>query len=224
MKPTVKRATLILTILTIGLSLLNFLPAVVVNADIDAKETSKQSDYSTTLNESIIKKADQYIYVSDNQYRLRSSDDLKLDSDQISLINKTLEKSNENIIAQKLIIDPETKIAFPSGQGQRLLSRAAYNKNYTYKNFWWGTRYYFTSNAAVEQLAHNFNQKANILTAGGILGGVVSVGSVVAIAGATAWFFNKMASDLRYYNSTHVHNQIYMDLNMSLSYSFHILK
>lgn len=53
---------------------------------------------------------------------------------------------------------------------------------------------------------------------------VASAGSAVAIAGVSSLFFSEMASDLRYYNSTHIHNQIYMDLNMTLSYSFHVLK
>lgn len=223
MKSITKITAVFLASLTLGTGLVTCVPVLTVNADTSVKKADIQGDISTDLlSESVINYADQYISVVNNQYVLNLPSNSDLSTDQIVAIKNTIAESNINIVTQGLVIDPITRIAniaIPV-----ITPRAAYNKNFTYKNFWWGTRYYFTSNAAVEQLAHNFDQKAQTLMVGGIIGGVASAGSAVAVAGVGSLFFSKMASDLRYYNSTHIHNQIYMDLNMALSYSFHILK
>ena len=40
---------------------------------------------------------------------------------------------------------------------------------------------------------------------------------------STAAWLAMMSNDLGYYNATHIHNQIYMDVNYDMVYSMHVL-
>lgn len=172
---------------------------------------------NTELTNTEIQTIDSYITVSQNQYVLTSEGKKVLSEEQIQQAESLITASNKNISNNRLIIDPETKEAI---EYNPFMSFAAYNKHYTYAWEWFGGRYYFTSNAAVEELAYKFRSHANNLALVGVVGGPAST----ILAGAGAWKYNQIANDLEYYNSTHSHNQIYMDLNWNMSYSFHILQ
>lgn len=57
----------------------------------------------------------------------------------------------------------------------------------------------------------------------GAIGSVFSYGSAAAVAGIANTYFTQLSAGLNYYNNNHSHNQIYMDVNWSGGYSFHIL-
>ncbi|MGM9911715.1 MAG: hypothetical protein ACI31N_09090, partial [Lacticaseibacillus absianus] len=83
----------------------------------------------------------------------------------------------------------------------------------SYKLFWWGTRYYFRSNAAVYQMDHELDGYMTALAITGTLAAVVSSGAATAVSGSVAAYLNKVKSDLDYMNNTHPHSYLYMDVN-----------
>lgn len=186
-------------------------------------ENSVNSQAYSKVSENDIQSIDPYVEVIHNQYVLSKNGNEKLSQNQIIKAEKTIKKANEFVNSHNLIIDPETKDAIVYSP---FISFAAYNKHYTYAWKWFGGRYYFTSNAAVRELAQRFRSHANNLSYGSaavsFLGPAATIVSAVGSIGATR--YNQMASDLEYYNAQHSHNQIYMDLNWNGSYSFHILK
>ena len=114
---------------------------------------------------------------------------------------------------------------------------AAYNKNYTTKAFWWGKRYYFTSNIAVTRGARYFRHIASLRNDQSLflsaLGDSIAYASPYATlaanvasmgVGYVAGQYNGAASALVSYNNRHRHNQIYLDMNRTFQYSLHILK
>lgn len=193
--------------------------AQVVSAN--AVSTAK-SDSNTAVSESLISRIDEYVVIKNNQYVLELPDNVKdlFTSDEIAQVENNISKANENVDQSSLLIDAETKTTESESQ---TTTAAAYNKHFTWKNFWWGTRYYFTSNAAVDEFVWDFTNKSIVL---GALGAAGSLGGVVPglIGAVGAAYFAKVANDLNYYNQRHSHNQIYLDMNYSLGYSFHILK
>lgn len=115
-----------------------------------------------------------------------------------------------------------TATTHQSKQASRTV-KTTWQKNYTSASFWWGTRYYFTSNQAVVQMQAEHANNALAWGAVGAIGGAIS-GGVTFIAGeATAIYFTKQANDLSYYNARHRHHRIYMDVTATGIYSLHVL-
>ena len=126
-------------------------------------------DSSKGLSESKIKQIDPYISVANNQYQLSEKAFDVFSQQELQVIQNTIKEANTNIAQQHLKIDAQTKEAISPIQ-----SKAAWDSHYTTANFWWGTRYYFTSNEAVAQMQHE-------LTGGAIAWGIAgAVGSIVA--------------------------------------------
>ena len=81
-----------------------------------------------------IQSADKYVVVSGNRYRLSAAAAAKeFSTEQLIEINQSIEQANKNVVEQQLQIDAKTKTAQPIVE-----LFAAYNTNYTTKNFWWG--------------------------------------------------------------------------------------
>ena len=98
----------------------------------------------------------------------------------------------------------------------------AHHKYFTYRNFTWGTRYYFSTNAAVAQMQSDLTNKCLIIGGAGAAASVIG-GAIPGLIGTFgAGYFEKMSSDLGAYNAAHSNKQIYMDLNWAGIYSFHI--
>lgn len=181
-----------------------------------------KNNTNKVVSDSLVSRIDDYVVVKNNQYVLELPDNVKTQFtlDEMTQVENSIIKANEHVDKNSLAINAGTKTTDSSIQ---TMNRAAYNKHFTWKNFWWGTRYYFTSNAAVNEFYWTFTNVSIVmggLAAVGSLGGAVA-GILPAVTGA---YFAKVANDLNYYNQRHVRNQIYMDMNYSLGYSFHILK
>ena len=87
--------------------------------------------------------------------------------------------------------------------------------------FWWGARYYFRSNAAVYQMDHDLDNYTLGFGGVGVLATIFSGGIAAAVAGAAGLYFQKMKSDLDYYNNTHLNNYINMDVDRTGYYSIY---
>lgn len=98
----------------------------------------------------------------------------------------------------------------------------AHHKYFTYKNFSWGTRYYFSTNAAVAQMQSDLTDKSLIIGGAGTAASLIG-GAIPGLIGTFgSGYYVKMSSDLGAYNAAHSNKQIYMDINWAGIYSFHI--
>lgn len=170
------------------------------------------------LSEAQVNRINPYITVSNNQYHFNAQTLNDFNQQELQIIDDSIQQANVNIIQQHLTINVQTKIATSTIQ-----SKAAWNSHYTSANFWWGTRYYFTSNQAVTEMQYQLTNGAIAWGIAGAIGGVLSGGGAAVVAAAPAAWLGKMSNDLGYYNSTHSHNQIYMDVNYAGNYSMHVL-
>lgn len=110
------------------------------------------------------------------------------------------------------VINPETK---------EVMTITTFVSGLSTKWFWWGERYYFTSNAAVANVSHRMRNQADTLAGLGVLGTVLSSGTAAVVGGSAAIYFNNVANNLDYYNSIHIHSHIYMDMGYSDYYTLH---
>lgn len=211
-----KLTTVVLTSVTLSSA---FLPLANISANTNT-EVVKPANQQLQTSDDDIQSLDKYVTVVNNQFVLSVPNNANVSNELIVKAQEAINQSNQSITKNRSIINVNTKTVTPN---PIFSSKAAWHSYYTYANLWWGTRYYFTSNAAVEMLAHDFDTKAAMITAGGIAATAVSAGSAVVLAGAGALYYSTMAANLRYYNSTHMQNQIYMDLNYAGVYDFHVL-
>lgn len=73
----------------------------------------------------------------------------KFDDSEIYSIKKLISESNTQVRHDHSQIDTSDKsLEVNSGDASPFVSFASTRKEYTYKHFWWGTRFYFRSNAA----------------------------------------------------------------------------
>lgn len=134
----------------------------------------------------------------------------EFNNNEISIIKGMISKSNSEVQHTDGKIDLSDK-SFDTNvnNSSPFISFASTNKRYTYRHFWWGTRFYFRSNAAVNQMVHELKASASNLAAFGVgAGGAAMVAGPYAaipgmLLGFAAWKYNKMADDLQYYNETH---------------------
>lgn len=142
---------------------------------------------------------DKLVSVQNNQYVLLQDTTQVLSAKQYHMLLDQLSNINQLVVTDHDIIDPTTK-SFDYGISSR-------TDNPTYKGFWWGTRYYFTSNAQVDTMVYDLNSAANARYS---FGGIPIVGALLTWDGAR---LSQAALDLNRYNQLHIHDHIYMDLN-----------
>lgn len=183
----------------------SYLLNIPVNADtVQSVGTVESSKASTTTDNH--KFFDAYVSVKDNQFILNIPQDIQLNQKEVEQVEQQISDVNSKIKANKLTINQTTKEI--SSQSPTLKS-----SGYTYGNFWWGTRYYFRSNAAVYAMDHDLDNWS-------IMSGVTALWApAVAVLGAA--YFQKVKSDLDYYNNTHSKNYIDMDVNWAGVYSIY---
>ncbi|MFT8879448.1 MAG: hypothetical protein ABF913_07830 [Oenococcus sp.] len=208
----IKKVSAVATSFFVGSLLLAGVANRSTSADVPPESSNIYTNASAQ--EATVNTANQYVTVKNNRYILNLPVGTGFTDQQITMVQDMINKANDTVSSQNLIINPITKTSSIRSNVLGISLRAASNGRYTFTNFWWGTRYYMRSNAAVEQLAHEFTGYAQVLTAG----------AAGVVAGAGALFYNNMASNIRYYNSTHSKNQIYMDFSWSGIYSLHVLK
>ena len=78
-----------------------------------------------------------------------SASDFDTNDSEIYSIKKLISESNTQVRHDHSQIDTSDKsFEVNSGDASPFVSFASTRKEYTYKHFWWGTRFYFRSNAA----------------------------------------------------------------------------
>lgn len=227
-------ALLSTTLLTSTLSLTNTTVSAttsVLEVQYSKPSSTNSSERSENkLTDSEINEIDKYIRVKNNQYVLNDSNNSELTEGEITVAKKVIEESNQDIKNNHEVINPITKTIDeknnPININSRftILARSSKNSRYTWKKFWWGTRYYFRSNAAVYQMDHELDDYSLACGVVGTIGALASAGTASAVGGLSAAYFQKIKSDLDYMNNTHPHNYLYMDVNRTGIYSIKVLK
>lgn len=214
--------------------------AEVVAADAvqqpNQKGISSEKNNDIKLSQEQIDQFDKFVVVKDNSYVLDSKVNQNFSTNEVLVVKEMLNTSNREVKNNNLIIDPDTKEILDQNASPFVIM-AAYNKNYTTKAFWWGKRYYFTSNIAVTRGARYFRHIASLRNDQSLflsaLGDSIAYASPYATlaanvasmgVGYVAGQYNGSASALVSYNNRHRHNQIYLDMNRTFQYSLHVLK
>lgn len=222
----------LLTVFTISGGIVN--AETLNNTTKNTRKVVKQDQVK--LSQNTIDDFDKYITIKNNSYILNSNVDTIFPEDEVSTVKDMLSSANEEIKKHHEIIDPSTK-EIVNLNTSPFIVMAAYNKNYTTKAFWWGKRYYFTSNIAVNRGAKYFRHISSLRYNDSLflsaLGDSIAYASPYATlaanvasmgVGYVAGQYSAAATALVKYNNRHRHNQIYLDLNRTFQYSLHILK
>ncbi|MCD6633474.1 hypothetical protein LSG16_11610 [Lactococcus cremoris] len=189
---------------------------LMANADIvSSNVTTEQISSNQASNFTDIKDHfDSYVSVKNNQYVLNLPENVQVNQNEFEQVVEQINAVNQQVQTNKLIINPVNK---------EIVSRASTLKSsgYTFDTFWWGARYYFRSNAAVYQMDHDLDNYTLGFGGVGVLAAIFSGGIAAAVAGAAGLYFQKMKSDLDYYNNTHLNNYINMDVDRTGYYSIY---
>lgn len=140
-----------------------FTGSQMVHADTTSNLSNKSKDQSQdkAISQEKIDQFDQFVTVNNNQYVLSSKVNDIFSVQDIKTVQEMLNTSNQEVKNSNEIIDPETKEII-SHYNSPFIVMAAYNKNFATKAFWWGKRYYFTSNIAVTRGADYFRHIASL--------------------------------------------------------------
>ena len=192
-----------------------------VNADsIQAnKSYSNQANVdqhiSSALSQSDIQLADQYVKVRNNQFYITQQGQNLLPNNVFQSTKEQIEKTNQAIIKDKLIIDPQTKevayqspfVMFASGvKGATRIHSGCY-----VRGFWWGVRIYFTSNAAVNWFIGKLSTASGVTTIVGMVAQVTSHEIAGTLSDALGAYTDSTSNRLANFNRRHRHSKIYMD-------------
>ena len=114
--------------------------------------------------------------MQNNQFVLSKDAENKFDDSEIYSIKKLISESNTQVRHDHSQIDTSDKsFEVNSGDANPFVSFASTRKEYTYKHFWWGTRFYFRSNAAVNQMVRELRSSAKTMFAFGLGAGGAAV-------------------------------------------------
>lgn len=192
-----------------------------VNADsIQAnKSYSNQANVdqhiSSALSQSDIQLADQYVKVRNNQFYITQQGQNLLPNNVFQSTKEQIEKTNQAIIKDKLIIDPQTKevayqspfVMFASGvKGATRIHSGCY-----VRGFWWGVRIYFTSNAAVNWFIGKLSTASGVTTIVGMVAQVTGHEIAGTLSDALGAYTDSTSNRLANFNRRHRHSKIYMD-------------
>lgn len=244
---TILKKTVVTVSTGLALSALTAMSFHAVNADSISEQQVQISQGNnedlSPLSDIDKAKIDPHVVVVDNRFELiGDANNIGISNETYENAKNTISKANEAVKESSNTINSKTKSAagtpgnqliktsnknFSHGLTNLTLNKAKQsahmtmlgNSNYTYSYFWWGCRYYFTSNAAVAQLVHEFHGYSSTLTIGAAIAAPLSPAGGFA-AGAGAWYFDNVAENLEYYNSTHMNYRVYLDMAYSLNYSF----
>lgn len=168
----------------------------------------KQTLPSTeSLSNADIKQIDPYVKVSDNQYVLSSTISKVISSSKYKAAQQSVNLANQQVKQKNLIINTQTKVTIPDN----LIVRGYPAKEI--RDYWWGRRTIFRSNAAIYKEIHDLETGATLMEIG-------AVGWVPAAIGAG--YTSKLASDLSYNQNIHSKDKIYMDINHALFYTIDV--
>lgn len=179
-----------------------------IAAFLNSPEEKSTDGQETSPVPSDIQQIDKYITIQSNQYVILSEAKQALGDNEYQQIVEQLQKANEEVRSSNAVIDLSTK----SFDRTQIETRSA---NPSTQSFWWGTRYYLTSNAQVNTMVYLLNSYANRNYA---IGGIPGAGALMSWNGAR---LSQAALDLGYYNQLHISSHIFMNENDWLgTYSF----
>lgn len=170
---------------------------------------------------------DQYVVVNSqkNQFELSDLGKRILPISTVTQIQNRLDSTNKEIKNNDFIIDPETKAIVkysPYINFAASVPGAARLRDGCYVRwFWWGFRFYFTSNAAVSWFRGILGGASSGATIGSLVVGATGNALPAATIEAFGMYSDSMSRDLYNYNANHRNSKIYMDLNGVFQYSFH---
>lgn len=190
------------SIAVLGSTLLTVACPAMVEATENSGHNYQQSDnvinhksIEGILSFSDIQKVDRFIQVYNNEFVLKKSINSNISYDVYTLVERILNQTNEYVKEHGLIINSATKTIEPDNTFRSKLmfnyvDRSASSKNskYTYKQFWWGTRYYFRSNKAVYQMEHELDTSSLLV---GTLANLLTSGFGAAVGFIGAAYFQK---------------------------------
>lgn len=192
-------------IATLGL----FLSIGIVKTDIIANAATTGSVSSDVQGDNFMPRQyrdlDQLVVVHENRYEISDFGKFVLPKQTYIKLSEQLDSVNKDVCRKHAVIDPTTKSFVLNYQDR------ASNTPST-KNFWWGTRYYFRSNAQVDTMVSQLHTWANYNSMAAIAGGLLSP-YIGAVCGLNTIRLNQVAVDLEAYNNKHKKQHIYMDLN-----------
>ncbi|MDT9604170.1 hypothetical protein ROQ65_06305 [Lactobacillus crispatus] len=182
-------------------------------ADLNKVDLNQHT--SVNLSQSDIELADQYVEVKNNQFYITPEGERLLPNNVIQSVNKQVEKTNQAIIKDRLIIDPQTKevsyqspfVMFASGfSGSTRIHSGCY-----VRGFWWGVRIYFTSNAAVNWFIGKLGTASGVTTIVGMVAQVTGHEIAGTLSDALGAYTDSTSNRLANFNRKHRHSKIYMD-------------
>lgn len=154
----------------------------------------------------------QFVSVKNNQFVLTIPDEYAISPEIREEAEISVKKSNQQIRENGGVIQSDNlTINYPNST-ENIQIRSGINDT-SVSWFWWGSRQYFWSNAAVENVAYKYDHYSQFLGVAGIAGTAVTSGVAAVIGGIGSWYYAHLASELRHYNNTHKKNKIYQDLN-----------
>ena len=203
-----------------------FSPTATVFADSNDSSVVKTESFSENTIENY-EAYDKYVQVdaTENQFVISDTGKKYLPENVLTQIEKKLAETNKEVKNEGFIIDPETKaivnvspyVNFAAGvKGAARLRSGCY-----VRWFWWGFRFYFTSNAAVNWFRGILGGASSGATIGSLVAGATGHGLSATTIEAFGMYSDSMSRDLYNYNAKHRHSKIYMDLNGTFQYSFH---
>lgn len=187
-------------------------------ASIAYSDSLEQATSTSTKQRDLTERFDPYVQVRDNRYVLVIPEKNNFTADEIFQVQTSIQSANQQVSANYLIINPSTKTA----ENKTLFAKALKSSGYTFTDFWWGTRYYFRTNAAVYAMDHDLDNYSIALGTAGALAGLASAGIASAIGVIGASYFQKMKSDLDYMNNIHPNDYLNMDVYFTGYYSIYV--
>lgn len=216
-----KKSIELLSVSTVVLGLVSPLlasPTTAFAASEPSTAITEQDQSKNQVSQELIEKVDKYVSVKNNAYVLNPVVKNFLTTEQFAEVKNIIGRANSNVKQGRFIINVNDK---SYDETNPLLRKS--NSHYTYKNFFWGTRYYFRSNAAVYEMEHELSNYSTTLAIAGALGGLASAGMASAVGAIGSAYFAKVRNDLDYMNKRHPHNYLYMDVNLTGIYKIAVL-
>ncbi|WLV77510.1 hypothetical protein LACPH_002263 [Lacticaseibacillus parahuelsenbergensis] len=161
----------------------------------------KQADAPATPDTSGIVALDPYVQVVNNQFKLSIPSGVKVDPTEVKAAEEAIAATNKDISQNEGTIDVNTKeVNIPQVE-----TRAA--EYWERRQYWWGNRLIFRSNAQVNTFVHLLRNGGNGL--GAIHIPYIDVFSVIT----NHW--RDIANAIESFNNSHQNDKIYIDLHNS---------
>jgi len=203
------------TALKLGLSMLAFtmlgmfatpqVHAETVRSSVSGVAQSNKTDNRSESIESV----DKYVDVKSNQFVLNIPNESNLNNTTVVSAQNAINDANQEIELHHGVIDPLTKqITFRGDLDKRA--------SHEVRKYWWGSRHIFRSNNAVDSFAYGLENESAALAVTSLFAGIAPTAGT--LGGVGSLYFEKVASDLRHFNTQHSRSKIYMDINRALIY------